>query len=56
MMEIFGIPSESFISQSRKQEHYFDTDFSPYLIEEPGVGILRIPESRTLQEAVPTED
>jgi serine/threonine protein kinase len=37
-------------------EHYFDTDYSPFLIEEPGVGILRIPESRTIEEAVPSDD
>lgn len=55
-MELIGIPSESLIEQSRKREHYFDTDGSPYLIEEPGFGILRIPESRPLHSAVPTED
>ncbi len=55
-MELIGIPSESLIEQSRKREHYFDTDGSPYLIEEPGFGILRIPESRPLHLAVPTED
>ena len=55
-MELIGIPSESLIAQSRKREHYFDTDGSPYLIEEPGFGILRIPESRPLHLAVPTED
>lgn len=55
-MELIGIPGESVIAQSRKREHYFDTDGSPYLIEEPGMGILRIPESRTLSEAVPTNN
>jgi dual specificity tyrosine-phosphorylation-regulated kinase 2/3/4 len=55
-MEIIGIPPESVIEQSRKREHYFDTDCSPYLIEEPGVGIIRIPESRPLNEAVATDD
>jgi len=55
-MELIGIPSESVISQSRKREHYFDTDGSPYLIEEPGVGILRIPESRPLNDAIPTDN
>lgn len=55
-MEIKGIPSSRLVDLSRKQDHYFDTDYCPYLIEEPGVGILRIPESRPLSEAVPCED
>lgn len=55
-MELIGIPSEQLIAQSRKREHYFDTDGSPYLIEEPGFGILRIPDSRPIHQAVPTKD
>jgi hypothetical protein len=34
-MEVKGIPSEDLISRSRKRDHYFDTDFSPFLIEDP---------------------
>jgi len=56
MMEVRGIPSESFISKSRKKDHYFDTDFSPFLIEDPNLGILRIPDARPLSKAVPTTD
>jgi len=56
MMEVFGIPSERMIKRSRKKDHYFDTDFSPYLIEDPKLGILRIPNSRPLCQAVPTTD
>ena len=37
---------ESMIDKSRKKDYYFDTDYSPYLIEDPKFGILRIPESR----------
>ena len=55
-MELKGIPSENLIDVSRKKDHYFDTDYSPFLIEEPEFGILRIPESRLLQNAVPCED
>jgi hypothetical protein len=54
MMEIIGIPTEKLILQSRKKDHYFDTDFCPYLIEDPEHGILHIPESRPLELAVPT--
>jgi hypothetical protein len=31
-MEICGIPPEDVITKSRKKDHYFDTDFSPFLI------------------------
>jgi serine/threonine protein kinase len=55
-MEVKGIPSEALIDLSRKKEHYFDTDYSPYLIEDDEYGILRIPESRKLRYAVPTGD
>ena len=50
------MPPESMIDKSRKKGHYFDTDYSPFLIEDEELGILRIPNSRTLKEAVPCED
>jgi dual specificity tyrosine-phosphorylation-regulated kinase 2/3/4 len=55
-MELCGMPPESMIDKSRKKEHYFDTDYSPFLIEDEQLGILRIPQSRILKEAVPCED
>ena len=55
-MEICGMPPETMIDKSRKKDHYFDTDYSPYLIEDDQLGILRIPSSRPLKEAVPSED
>lgn len=56
MMEVKGIPSETLIERSRKKDHYFDTDYSPFLIEDPDYGILRTPEARPLWNAVPTKD
>lgn len=56
IMELSGMPPETMIDKSRKKEHYFDTDYSPFLIEDEELGILRIPNSRTLREAVPCED
>jgi len=56
IMELSGMPPESMIDKSRKKGHYFDTDYSPFLIEDEELGILRIPNSRTLKEAVPCED
>jgi dual specificity tyrosine-phosphorylation-regulated kinase 2/3/4 len=50
-MEVCGIPEAQMIKKSRKADYYFDEEFSPFLIEEDNVGILRIPASRTLQEA-----
>ena len=50
------MPPESMIDKSRKKEHYFDVDYSPFLIEDDQLGILRIPSSRLLKEAVPCED
>jgi len=47
---------ETMIDKSRKKNYYFDTDYSPFLIEDPKYGILRIPESRRLEEAVPSSD
>ena len=45
-MEVCGIPSKELIDKSRKKDHYFDTDYSPFLIEDDQMGILRIPESK----------
>jgi dual specificity tyrosine-phosphorylation-regulated kinase 2/3/4 len=56
IMEFGGIFPESMINKSRKKEHYFDTDYSPFLIEDPNHGILRIPDSRPIQIAVPSND
>lgn len=56
IMEICGIPSTSMIDKSRKKEHYFDVDYSPYLIEDETLGILRIPESKRLEDYVSCED
>ena len=44
------------VDKSRKKEHYFDNDYSPFLIEDDELGILRIPNSRSLKDAVPCED
>jgi dual specificity tyrosine-phosphorylation-regulated kinase 2/3/4 len=55
-MEVKGIPSDSMIDKSRKKDHYFDTDFSPFLIEDDDYGILRIPENKRLRVAVPSGD
>lgn len=55
-MEICGIPPENMIDKSRKKDHYFDVDYSPYLIEDDKMGILRIPESRRLEDAIPSQD
>jgi len=52
IMEVCGIPSSSLIDKSRKKDHYFDTDYSPFLIDDEELGILRIPESRKLEDAV----
>ena len=30
-MELSGMPPESMIDKSRKKDHYFDTDYSPFL-------------------------
>jgi len=50
------MPPESMIDKSRKKDYYFDTDYSPFLIEDEQLGILRIPSSRTLKEAIPSEE
>ena len=56
IMEICGIPSSSVIDRSRKKDHYFDVDYSPFLIEDEELGILRIPESRKLEDVVQCQD
>ena len=55
-MELGGMFPESMIDKSRKKDHYFDTDYSPFLIEDPQHGILRIPENRMIDEAIPSTD
>ena len=44
------------IDKSRKKDYYFDSDYSPFLIEHPEHGILRIPENRSFHQAIPTRD
>jgi len=53
-MELCGMFPESVIDKSRKKDHYFDTDYSPFLIEDPKHGIMRIPENRQMEEAIPS--
>lgn len=55
-MELCGMFPESVIDKSRKKDHYFDTDYSPFLIEDPKHGIMRIPENRQMEEAIPSQD
>lgn len=55
-MEICGIPPSSFIDRCRKKDHYFDIDYSPLLIEDEEQGILRIPDSRKLEDVLSTDD
>ena len=55
-MELCGLPPSHIIDLSRKKDHYFDTDYSPFLIEDDELGILRIPESKTLEKMVPSQD
>lgn len=52
IMEICGIPNKATIDKSRKKDYYFDADYSPFLIEDEELGILRIPSSRKLDEAL----
>lgn len=44
------------IDKSRKKEHYFDFDYSPFLIEDEQLGILRIPDSKNINEVVNCQD
>jgi hypothetical protein len=55
-MEICGIPEAEVIDKSRKKDYYFDSDYSPYLIQDKKKGILRIPDSRKLKKAVTSKD
>ncbi len=55
-MEILGIPSHEMIDLSRKKEHYFDAEYSPFLIEDEDLGILRIPNEKTLEEVLKCRD
>jgi hypothetical protein len=48
-MELCGIPPASLINRTRKKEHYFDTDYSPFLIEDEEQGIMRIPDSKRIE-------
>ena len=52
IMELKGAPPTHVIDQSRKKDLYFFADYEPKLEEDEKFGILRIPESRTLQEAI----
>ena len=51
-METPGIPPKIMIDKSWKKDHYFDDDYSPFLIEDDELGILRIPETKTLEQAL----
>lgn len=55
-MEVCGIPPPNVIDKSRKKDYYFDVDYSPFLIEDDEAGILRIPESKQLEEIVTCSD
>ena len=55
-MELCGLFPDKMIDQSRKKDYYFDAEYSPYLIEDPKQGILRMPNNITIQEIVPSED
>jgi dual specificity tyrosine-phosphorylation-regulated kinase 2/3/4 len=56
IMEVCGIPPVEVIDESRKKDHYFDVDYSPYLIEDDSEGILRLPSSKTLEDVIPCDD
>jgi len=56
IMEVCGVPSSGFVERCRKKDHYFDSDFSPFLIEDDEQGILRIPDSRKLESVIMTDD
>lgn len=55
-MEVCGIPNAQFVDKCRKKEHYFDVDYSPFLIEDEEQGILRIPESKKLESIILSDD
>lgn len=52
IMELCGIPPNSLIDRCRKREYYFDVDYSPFLIEDEEVGILRIPDSKKFEKVI----
>lgn len=56
VMEVCNVPLSGFIERCRKKDHYFDTDFSPFLIEDDEQGILRIPGSRKLESVILSDD
>lgn len=47
---------ERMIDKSRKKDEYFDIDYSPLLIDDPEYGILRIPGSHSLEDAIQSRD
>ena len=56
IMELCGIPPPSLVDRCRKKEHYFDADYSPFLIEDEERGILRIPNSKSFEQVIACED
>ena len=54
-MELCGFFPESMIDKSRKKDVYFDKDYSPFLIEDPVKGLLRVPNSISIYDCVPSE-
>ena len=52
IMEICGNIPTSMIEKSPQKDVYFDTDGSPFLTEEEDQGILRIPDSKSLEDAL----
>ena len=56
ILELLGLPPRHILDQSRKKDHYFDEDYSPFLIEDEELGILRIPEARTFEDALHCKD
>lgn len=55
-MEVCGVPPNSIIDQSRKKDYYFDKDYSPFLIEDEEIGILRTPNSKALEDVINCSD
>ena len=55
-MELCGILPHDMIDKSRKKDLYFAEDYSPYLIEDEDEGLLRIPESKTLEDTMKCRD
>lgn len=44
------------IDKSNEKGRYFYEDYSPYLTEHPENGTVRVPNSRSFEEALPTND